>query len=138
MLPGAIVMGIMSPITGRLFDQYGARILAIIGLLITVVTTFLFSQLTLTTSYSQLMLIYTIRMFGLSMVSMPIMTDGLNQLPTRLYPHGTAMNNTLQQVSGAIGSALPLRYVIPHSYTHEGNNGSASRTNDRRNQVQKH
>ena len=54
MLPGAIVIGIMSPIIGRLFDQYGARILAIIGLVIavTVVTTYKFSQLTLTTSYN--------------------------------------------------------------------------------------
>src|SRR5699024_8831037 len=33
-------------------------------------------------------------------------TNGLNQLPKEMYPHGTAMNNTLQQVSGAIGSAL--------------------------------
>ncbi len=32
MLPGAIIMGIMSPITGRLFDKFGARALAIIGL----------------------------------------------------------------------------------------------------------
>ena len=29
MLPGAIVMGIMSPITGRLFDRFGPRILAL-------------------------------------------------------------------------------------------------------------
>ena len=32
MLPGAIVMGLMSPITGKLFDKIGPRILAISGL----------------------------------------------------------------------------------------------------------
>ncbi|MNP27908.1 hypothetical protein D3C76_1208400 [compost metagenome] len=37
---------------------------------------------------------------------MPGQTTGLNQLPRRLYPHGTAIMNTLQQVSGAIGTAL--------------------------------
>ena len=37
---------------------------------------------------------------------MPIMTNGLNQLPTRLNPHGTAVNNTVQQVVGSIGTAL--------------------------------
>ena len=36
------------------------------------------------------------------------MTNGLNQLPMKMNPHGTAMNNTLQQVSGAIGSAIFL------------------------------
>ena len=47
-------------------------------------------------------------MLGISMVMMPVMTNGLNQLPMISNPHGTAMNNTLQQVSGAIGSAILL------------------------------
>ena len=58
------------------------------------------------TAYSTLVPLYTLRMFGMSMVMMPVMTNGLNQLPAHNNPHGTAMNNTLQQVSGAIGSAV--------------------------------
>ncbi|RKQ33920.1 DHA2 family efflux MFS transporter permease subunit [Oceanobacillus halophilus] len=106
MLPGALVMGFMSPITGRLFDKYGAKTLGIIGLSITIITTFYFSKLDMNISYTSLMILFAIRSLGMSMVMMPIMTNGLNQLPAKDYPHGTAMNNTLQQVSGAIGSAL--------------------------------
>lgn len=106
MLPGALLMGVMSPITGKLFDKFGGRILALIGLGITVVTTYAFSNLTMETTYTTLIILYTIRMFGMSMVMMPVMTNGLNALPQRLNPHATAMNNTLQQVAGAIGSAL--------------------------------
>lgn len=106
MLPGAIVMGIMSPITGKLFDKYGPRMLATVGLLIMAITTYMFSRLTLDMAYFTIMLLYTVRMFGMSLVMMPVMTNGLNQLPMIQYPHGTAMNNTLQQVSGAIGSAI--------------------------------
>ena len=106
MLPGALVMGLMSPVTGRLFDKFGARILAMIGLSIVVLSTYFFSQLSMETTYLQIMGMYTIRMFGISMVMMPVMTNGLNQLSPVLNPHGAAMNNTLQQVSGAIGSAL--------------------------------
>ncbi|CDQ40844.1 Multidrug resistance protein B [Virgibacillus salexigens] len=106
MLPGALVMGIMSPITGRLFDKYGPKLLAITGLFITIATTYFFSRLDMDTAYGTIMLLYTVRMFGMSMVMMPVMTNGLNQLPIKDNPHGTAMNNTLQQVSGAIGSAL--------------------------------
>jgi EmrB/QacA subfamily drug resistance transporter len=106
MLPGAIIMALMSPITGKLFDKYGGRVLAIIGLTITTVTSYYFSQLTFETTYTQLIILYSVRMFGMSMVMMPVSTNGLNQLPTRFYPHGTAMNNTLQQVAGAIGTAL--------------------------------
>lgn len=108
MLPGALVMAVMSPITGRLFDSFGAKWLALTGLTISAATTFALSYLTLETSYSTIMFLYTMRMFGFSMITMPVMTNGLNQLTTQLYPHGTAMNNTLQQVSGAIGSAIFL------------------------------
>lgn len=106
MLPGAILMAIMSPITGRLFDKYGARIIASIGLAITVITTYLFHKLTVDTGFYLIMLLYTIRMLGMSLVMMPVMTNGLNQLPMSANPHGTAMNNTLQQISGAIGTAV--------------------------------
>lgn len=55
MLPGAIVMGLMSPITGKLFDKMGPRILAVVGLTITTVSTYLLSQLDLeSTNYTLL------------------------------------------------------------------------------------
>ncbi len=106
MLPGALVMAFMSPITGRIFDKIGGRILATTGLAITVVTTYLFSTLSMDTTYNYIMILHAVRMFGMSMVMMPVSTNGLNQLPARFYPHGTAMNNTLNQVAGAIGTAL--------------------------------
>lgn len=108
MLPGAILMGIMSPITGKLFDKFGAKVLAITGLTILTVCTYMLSDLTMEDSYVYLMTLYTVRMFGMSLVMMPVMTNGLNELPMSANPHGTAMNNTLQQVSGAIGSAILL------------------------------
>jgi EmrB/QacA subfamily drug resistance transporter len=106
MLPGAVIMGIMSPITGKLFDKMGPRILGVVGLAITAISTYMLAHLQLDSSYAYIILVYTLRMFGMSMVMMPIMTNGLNQLPTRLNPHGTAINNTAQQVSGSIGTAI--------------------------------
>ncbi|MDX8046383.1 MDR family MFS transporter [Gracilibacillus sp. S3-1-1] len=106
LLPGAIVMGIMSPITGMLFDRLGAKWLAVTGMTIVTVTTFLFTNLDLDTSFVYLSVIFAIRMFGLSLVMMPVMTAGLNQLPIEWHPHGTAMANTMQQVSASIGTAI--------------------------------
>ena len=114
MLPGAVIMGIMSPITGKLFDKFGPRALALIGLGITAYSTYLLSDLQIDSSYAYIIVIYTLRMFGMSMFMMPIMTNGLNQLPTRLNPHGTAVNNTAQQVVGSIGTALFV--TIMNSY----------------------
>lgn len=107
MLPGAIVMGIMSPITGKLFDKFGPKTLALIGLAITALTTFYMSfAFDMNISKTGIIVIYSIRMLGISLVMMPIMTNGLNQLPTRLNPHGTATNNTINQVAGSLGTAL--------------------------------
>ncbi|MNV51068.1 hypothetical protein D3C71_1431050 [compost metagenome] len=105
----------MSPITGIIFDKIGARWLSIIGLIITVITTWEFSRLTDSTTYLHLILTYTARMFGMSMLMMPITTAGLNQLPQRLNSHGTAMSNTLRTVAGALGMALFVSLMTNHT-----------------------
>ncbi|MFF2445689.1 DHA2 family efflux MFS transporter permease subunit [Neobacillus sp. NPDC058068] len=126
MMPGAILMAIMMPITGKLFDKFGGRVLAIIGLTITLVTSYYFSKLTLETTYTHLIILYSVRMLGMSMVNMPVTTNGLNQLPGRFYPHGTAMNSTLQQVSGAIGTALLVTIMTNRTTTHATELGQAA------------
>lgn len=105
-LPGAVLMGILSPITGRLFDKIGARPLAVVGSLLTLGSLYHFSKLTISTHYSTLIISFAIMMLGMALLMMPVMTAGLNQLPSHLHAHGTAMGNTLQQVAGAIGTAL--------------------------------
>ncbi|CAM3848383.1 MDR family MFS transporter [Alkalicoccus chagannorensis] len=111
LLPGAVVIGIMSPIAGALFDKYGAKRLAIPGFTIVVITTFLFTQLTLDMSFAFLTTLYAVRMFGLSLTLMPVMTAALNQIPQQWYAHGSAMANTLQQISASIGTALLITFV---------------------------
>ncbi|AJS61309.1 DHA2 family efflux MFS transporter permease subunit [Paenibacillus sp. IHBB 10380] len=118
MLPGAILMGIMSPITGAIFDKVGARWLSVIGLLITVITTYEFTQLTGATTYTHMILIYSIRMFGMSLMMMPIQTAGLNQLPQSMNAHGTAMSNTLRTIAGSIGTAVLVTVMTTQTKSH--------------------
>ncbi|WP_059103571.1 MDR family MFS transporter [Shouchella shacheensis] len=105
-MPGAILMGIMSPITGRIFDKVGARTLSIVGLALVFITSAMYTNLSTTTPLTYLTIVYAIRMFGVSLVMMPVTTAGINVLPRELIPHGTAVNNTLRQVSGSIGTAI--------------------------------
>jgi hypothetical protein len=53
-----------------------------------------------------MLLLYTMRMFGMSFLMMPIQTAGMNQLPQRLNAHGSAMSQTLRNVAGALGTAF--------------------------------
>ncbi|MCA1009179.1 MDR family MFS transporter [Halobacillus halophilus] len=123
LLPGALIMGFMNPITGRLFDKFGARWLAIIGLFILTITTFMFADLSPQTSLTYLTVINAVRMLGVAMVMMPVTTAGLNQLPSRLIAHGTAMNNTMRQVSGAVGTALLVTVMTTAARPEEGVGG---------------
>ncbi|MGG3468963.1 DHA2 family efflux MFS transporter permease subunit [Neobacillus pocheonensis] len=120
LLPGAIVMGIMSPIAGALFDKMGARWLAVIGLTITVITTWLFTHLSMTTSYGHILILYVFRMFGMSFLMMTVMTEGLNQLPRHLGSHGTAASNTARQVAGSIGTAFLVTVMTTRQGIHMG------------------
>jgi EmrB/QacA subfamily drug resistance transporter len=118
MLPGALLMGFMMPIAGRLFDRFGAKWLSIIGITITILTTVGFTSLTDSTSYTYILLLSTGRRLGMALFLMPITTAGLNQLPPSLHAHGTAISNTVKQVSGAIGTALLVTILTKQAQFH--------------------
>ncbi|MGR3205304.1 MDR family MFS transporter [Bacillus glycinifermentans] len=106
LLPGAVAMGIMSPIIGKIFDKIGGKGLAIIGFAILLLTSIPFADLKDDTSITFIVILYTIRMAGTSMIMMPLTTAGINALPPHLIAHGTAMNNTMRQIGGSIGTAV--------------------------------
>ncbi|WJH34421.1 DHA2 family efflux MFS transporter permease subunit [Paenibacillus sp. CC-CFT747] len=108
LLPGSALNGILSPRMGKLFDKYGPRWLVIPGLILVGIMLWLFSTLTPVSSVGFIVALHIGLMVGISMVWMPAQTNGLNQLPPELYPHGTAIMNTLQQVAGAIGTAIAI------------------------------
>lgn len=106
LLPGAIIMGAMGPIAGRLFDKHGPRVLALVGMGVLTLTTFCFAFLGTETGIITLTILYTVRLFSLSLVNMPITTWGMNALDNELVNHGTSVNNTFRQVAGSLGTAI--------------------------------
>ncbi|NRD80082.1 DHA2 family efflux MFS transporter permease subunit [Bacillus sp. BRMEA1] len=118
LLPGGVVMGIMSPITGKLFDKYGAKWLALTGLAITILTTYALTRLQTDTPFSYVLWVYTARMFGMSILMMPIFTAGLNDLGLSLNKYGTAMINTFRMVAGAVGMAFFVSVMTNQGEVH--------------------
>lgn len=106
LLPGAIIMGAMGPVAGRLFDKHGPRVLAVTGTGILALTTSAFVFMGPGTGLVTLTVIYTVRLFSLSLVNMPISTWGMNALPDKLVNHGTSVQNTFRQVAGSLGTAI--------------------------------
>ncbi|WP_249870781.1 DHA2 family efflux MFS transporter permease subunit [Oceanobacillus saliphilus] len=106
LLPGALLMGLMSPVTGKFFDKFGGRMLAITGYGLILLSMILFTLLQMDSPLLLLSLFFVIMMLGISMIMMPMTTAGINSLHPRLIGHGTAMNNTIRMVGGSIGTAL--------------------------------
>lgn len=108
LLTGGVVNAIMQPIMGRVFDKFGPRWVVPAGMALISVVLWFLSGVTTTTAITQIIVLHTFLMIGISMVWMPSQANALNQLPPSLYPHGSAIMNTVQQVAGAIGTAVAV------------------------------
>ncbi|MGG5330644.1 MDR family MFS transporter [Enterococcus sp. AZ163] len=108
LLPGAIALGIMSPISGKLFDKYGARGLCIAGMAILTAFTFPFVFIKSTTPMVIVIIFYAFRLLGISMVLMPLTTFGMNALPNSELRDASVINKTTKQIASSLGTAIMI------------------------------
>ncbi|WP_413409757.1 MFS transporter [Paenibacillus amylolyticus] len=88
LLPGGILQAIMSPVMGKLFDRFGPRWIVPLGLIVISTALFFLKGISESTSLILIMIMHTGLMVGICAVWMPSQTNGLNQLPPELCPHG--------------------------------------------------
>ena len=118
LLPGALVMGALGPVAGKLLDTIGIKPLAIFGIGIMTYATWELSKCNMDTTYLHIMWIYIVRSFGMAFVMMPIITAGMNALPPRLISHGNAFVNTMRQLAGSIGTAILVTVMTTQQTNH--------------------
>lgn len=106
LLPGGVLMGVAAPFVGRIFDRSGPLGLATTGAALLVLALGGFTTLTSATPVWLLLALHITFNTGLALLFTPIFATGLNQLPRSLHAHGSAIFSTLQQVGGAVGTAL--------------------------------
>jgi len=106
LLPGGLLMGLLGPVVGRLFDRWGPRGLSVFGSTLLVVTLWRLSTVDAGTPVGLLVGYHLVMSLGLACLFTPAFTTALNPLPPSLYSHGSAILSTLQQVAGAAGTAL--------------------------------
>ncbi|HTK66086.1 MAG TPA: DHA2 family efflux MFS transporter permease subunit [Pseudonocardia sp.] len=105
-LPQAVAMAAIMPFAGRIYDRFGARWPAIIGLGLSGTGTLLLSNINVDVTRGDFMLWMAIRAGGLGLCMMPIMTAGISSLPSSRVGSGSAFNNLTQRVTSALGLAL--------------------------------
>jgi EmrB/QacA subfamily drug resistance transporter len=106
LLPQALVMAVLMPISGLIYDRIGPRWLAVTGLTIVAASSYWMHTMTVDTSREQVMWMLGLQGAGLGIAMMPIFTGGLAVLPVAHVNAGSAFNNVVQRVSGSIGLAI--------------------------------
>lgn len=106
MTPGAVATIFLSPVSGMLFDRFGPRVIAIVGLTGLTASLAALSFVDDKTMVAYLVAFYVIQSSGLTLANMPVTTWGINALPNDMIAHGNAISNTGRQVGGAVSTAL--------------------------------
>ncbi|KDN79132.1 major facilitator transporter [Streptomyces olindensis] len=106
LMPGGLVMGLLGPTVGKVFDKFGSRPLVLPGSIGMVLALAGFTQVSMTMPYWQVLGLHALLMVSLAATFTPVFTLGMGALPPHLYSHGSSMLGTLQQVAAAFGTAL--------------------------------
>lgn len=106
LLPQALVMAMLMPIAGRLYDRIGPRWPAATGLAIVTADVYLLHTITIDTPREHVMWLLMLLGVGLGLAFMPILTGGVAIIPLARSNAASALNNVVQRVSGALGLAV--------------------------------
>lgn len=111
LVPGTILLSIMTIISGNLYDKYGGRRIVMIGFTLIMLSTLLLSTISMHHSPYLIMVYFCLFMLGFGLTLMPLVTVSVNALNTSEIPHGSAIVNTVRQFGMAFG-VIVLTTVI--------------------------
>jgi DHA2 family lincomycin resistance protein-like MFS transporter len=106
LLPGGLIMGLVAPSIGRIYDRIGPAALVIWGSIIVSAVLWGMTLLGSDSSFQWVLVAHVSLSIGLALLFTPLFTASLGALPKHLYSHGSAVVGTIQQLAGAAGIAL--------------------------------
>ena len=107
-LPGALAMGLLGPVIGRIYDSHGTRVLLVPGAILAASMLWVFSTVTVNTPIWLIVIAQTLLSIGLALSFTPLFTAALASLTPKFYSYGSAVIGTVQQVAGAAGIAVMM------------------------------
>lgn len=106
LVPGAVFLSILNPLSGKLADRIGFKPTMLVGMVMIICGWLLGLTMLSRLSLVAMILCAMIIEGGNAFVMMPAVTLGANSLPDKLVPHGTAVITTVRQVLGSAGVAV--------------------------------
>lgn len=106
MMPGAVAVGLMMPVAGRLADRHDPNLLVGLGTLITGVSLLLFGWLDPLSGATVIIGPQLLRGAGLALMMAPLLSTALNSVPRAQVATASSFLNVGQRLGGAFGIAL--------------------------------
>jgi DHA2 family lincomycin resistance protein-like MFS transporter len=106
LMPGALLMGLLGPRVGRLYDKVGPRPLIIPAMFIVSAVLWAMTLLGTDTWWPLILAGHLIMSIGFAFLFGPLFTTSLSSINPMLYSHGSALLGSIQQVAAAAGVAL--------------------------------
>ena len=111
LLPGCVLGACLTPFGGRVLDVLGPARPILVGAACGVLAMVLFAAVGVAVPAAWLALIYVIMPVCQGLSVSNSMTNGLRGLPDHLQADGNAAFNTIQQLGGAVGTAVATAVV---------------------------
>lgn len=106
MLPAGVVNAVCTLMAGRLYDRHGARVLVLIGVVLAAIGGVLFLMIGTGSSMVLFLAAHIVIMVGIPFIQQSTQSAALASLPRDMAADGSTILNTMQQVVGAIGTAI--------------------------------
>lgn len=106
LLPGGLLMGLLGPQVGKLYDRVGPTVLIVPGMGLVSLVIWAMTQLGPDTWFGYILAGHMVMSVGFAFLFTPLFTVSLSSVPPHLYSHGSALLGSIQQVAGAAGVAL--------------------------------
>lgn len=122
LLPGGLIMGLLGPVVGRLYDRVGPKVLAVPGAILVSAVLWALTTVGQDTAPWALLAGHVVLSVGLALIFTPVFTSSMGSVRMELYSHASAVLGSIQQLAGAAGIALfvALMTIRTSALTAEG------------------
>lgn len=126
MLPGGVVNALVSMVAGRIYDRIGARGPALCGFGLSIVGAAALLFVTPDSSLAYVVVCHIVMMLGVPLAMSPCQTHALSSLPRELSTDGSTALNTMQQVLGAVCTAVATSLLTAGQASYAASGGAGA------------
>ncbi|MFD1335560.1 DHA2 family efflux MFS transporter permease subunit [Oceanobacillus iheyensis] len=103
LLPGTILLSVLTIVSGNLYDRYGGKRISMIGFAFTSISLILLNTVSMESSPYWIMIHFCLFMIGFGFTLMPLVTVSMSALDDTDISHGSAIVNTVRQFAMTFG-----------------------------------